>query len=186
MRFAVCNSNGERRSLILLFSVRGIFDVLFVFGLDWYRHWNNIPRRFGLFLIHNFDFCEQNIEKNCLAAWIKFKAPTLTNDVALDVGRNVFWGMNRIEIFLCFFILLLQLTWRIQFFNFFSLYLPAFILVYVQVLWLQPKLDSRRTALSEGQLPTKTFAHVYYVIADTLKILSLLSIPIQFSTLFYR
>jgi hypothetical protein len=37
-----------------------------------------------------------------MEAPVKFKAPSLTLSVGVDVGRTVFWALNRVEIVLAF------------------------------------------------------------------------------------
>jgi hypothetical protein len=110
---------------------------------------------------------------SCIATPVKFRAPSLTRPVALEVGRVTFQLFSRIE--WVFAALLLGIdaaaggeVWRLP--------LAGTVagLVALQSAWLLPVLNRRVGVLVAGGILTPSHAHRLYAAAEGAKLLALL------------
>ncbi len=112
-----------------------------------------------------------------LEAWLKFKAPGITLPLGLGIGKLVFAAMNRTE---WFFLLLfvVAVVWsrrsprkinRTQL----SLFVGLVVVLAVQTFWLLPVLNHRADLIIAGQVPGESLVHIFYGIAEVLKVTSL-------------
>ena len=107
-----------------------------------------------------------------MEAWLKFRAPGVSLTIGLGIGKLVFGALNKVELFLTAAILLG--LWRLEergSKDFFVLF-PIAILV-VQVFVLMPILDARANAYIQGKEVESYSVHLYYVIGEGLKMISL-------------
>jgi hypothetical protein len=110
-----------------------------------------------------------------LEAWVKFRAPSLSLQEGLDVGRHVFGAFNKVE--LAFAVVLLACT---------AIARPprailaaigvAATIVALQSLWLLPVLDDRVEVLLAGGTPGDAPYHVLYIGLEMAKLTALLLI----------
>lgn len=106
-----------------------------------------------------------------MESWLKFKAPDITLNQGLGIGRLVFSALNKIELILALAIIL-----NLVFVNgdiFISrnlLFLVSFLLLIVQTLWLLPALDVRAVNSIKGEELPKTHLHFYYVGMEVVKV----------------
>jgi len=108
-----------------------------------------------------------------IEAPLKFTAPNITLALGLGIGRVVFGALNKIEI--VFSIIILISFWIGKFsFKEYYLYLVAFFILLVQTVWLIPILDERAELIIAGEELEKTNHHIFYIIIEVLKIVSLL------------
>ena len=114
-----------------------------------------------------------------MEAWLKFRAPGVTLPIGLSIGRLIFSGMNKVEWFFGLASLLLLfvsggLGDTIAFF----LFIPTIILL-LQTIWLLPAMDRRAEQVISGADLPKSTLHVYYIGAELVKVVLLLSFGVQ-------
>lgn len=110
-----------------------------------------------------------------LEAPVKFTAPLISRDVALDVGRVVFAALNKAELAALVVTLVLvrasglsRLLWA-----------PTFALALILILqsvWLLPELSQRSLKITQGIQPGESPAHLIYGLLELSKLLLLLII----------
>lgn len=137
-----------------------------------------------------------------MESWRKFQAPTLTREVGLDVGRLIFFTLNRMEIlgkfdqtiaFLlyshglnvacCFMLFMFHGFEQVQdIIDYKGLYVLVLILA-VQVLILQPQLDERGRAIARGAKLPPSKIHTAYVLLECAKLGCFLRLAYHFLTM---
>jgi hypothetical protein len=107
-----------------------------------------------------------------LAAPVKFRTPTLTRPVALDVGRHVFRVFNRVEIAWGVILVVAiaaarprPLLWVPS--------LTAVVILGAQTVWLRPRLDRRIATILAGLPAARSRLHVAYVGLELVKVAAL-------------
>jgi hypothetical protein len=114
-----------------------------------------------------------------LEAWVKFKAPSLTKAVGLDVGRAVFRASQNVQWGFLFILLIVMLSTAITTSYFIAPLLLGFLLS-LQVFWLFPKLNRRAELLIANKVLDKSKAHLLYALLEMIKLLLLLGSGICF------
>lgn len=110
---------------------------------------------------------------SCLEAWVKFRAPSLTKAVGLDVGRTVFRAFHRVQwglliiLLVCMFITLGNSPYVV-------VPLGIGILLSIQTFWLFPPLCRNIEFILAGNKPRKNLYHHLYSVAELGKLLLLL------------
>jgi hypothetical protein len=109
-----------------------------------------------------------------LAETMKFRAPMLSRNAALDIGRTVFRASQTLQLLP----LGLALAWaalgRVSRRTWACLAVAVLTLL-VQREWLFPLLDARAQALIAGALPVSASPHAAYATLEVLKVLSLIA-----------
>ena len=108
-----------------------------------------------------------------LAAPAKFNAPSLSLPVAMDVGRQEFGLLNRVEIGLAIVTLALAAYVRPGRLIWLPLAIAALVVV-VQALWLLPLLDALALSIIQGETPQPAPWHMVYIVLEVTKLLALL------------
>lgn len=111
-----------------------------------------------------------------LATPAKFRAPSLSLPVALDVGRQTFGAFNKVELgaMLIGLFLLLRLRGRQP--RAITVCLGvAGVIVLLQSVWLLPVLDARVTRILAHQNPPSAPFHWIYIGLEVVKLGALLS-----------
>ena len=108
-----------------------------------------------------------------LAAPAKFNAPSLTLPVAMEVGRQEFGILNRVEIGFAVLTLALAAYLRPGRLIWLALAIAALV-VAVQALWLLPVLDARALSIIQGETPQPAPWHMVYIVIEVGKLLALL------------
>jgi hypothetical protein len=105
---------------------------------------------------------------------VKFTAPTLDFVTGLDVGRQVFGALNKAELI---FAILLMLSFLITRPGraVWWIFLPILIILTLQTFWWLPALDARVQIFLDGGEPEKSPLHLVYIIAEVIKLLSLMA-----------
>lgn len=109
-----------------------------------------------------------------MEAWLKFRAPGVSIEIGLGIGRLVFGALNKAEwvfsiaIFISFFISKQPITSATNIF-----YLIPFLLVLIQTVWLLPALDERAEMKIKGVQVASSSLHFYYVAMEVIKVSSL-------------
>ena len=109
-----------------------------------------------------------------LEAWLKFRAPGVTLPIGLGIGRLVFAALNKVE--LVFAVAILVSTNTNPAIAEFKTKIPlmlTIIILAVQTVWLLPALDARAELYITGQNVPPSNLHVYYVVAEGIKIIGL-------------
>ena len=109
-----------------------------------------------------------------MEAWLKFQAPGVSLPVGLGIGRIVFNALNNVE-----WVLVIALIVDIFVLKNGKLFLyqlfyaiPVFILI-LQTVWLLPVLDQQAEMIIQGGEPVSSNVHIYYVIGEVVKVVSL-------------
>jgi hypothetical protein len=107
-----------------------------------------------------------------LAAPVKFRTPTLTRPVALDVGRHVFRVFNRVELGWGVLVVVAivaahpgPLIWVPL--------LAAVVILAAQTAWLRPRLDRRIATILAGLPTARGRLHLAYVALEAVKVAAL-------------
>jgi len=111
-----------------------------------------------------------------MESWLKFKAPGVTRPIGLGIGRVVFNALNKMEWLLAFIVLWsVALNETIPPFQQIGYFLAVLVILALQSFWLLPQLDIRAKAVISG-LPVKpSHLHLYFIIAETLKLCGLVA-----------
>jgi hypothetical protein len=105
---------------------------------------------------------------------VKFKAPSVTLAVGLDVGRHVFRIFNRVEIAAAIACASLAALFRPGRAVWLLLAVPC-AAVALQTFWLLPVLGRRTVSFLNGETPKPAPYHHVYVALDLAKLLCLLA-----------
>lgn len=115
-------------------------------------------------------------------AWLKFKAPGITLPLGLGIGQLVFTAMNRIEwVLLGLFIFAVVYTRRrLQIIGKTSaiLFFMLSLLLSLQTFWFLPELNQRADLIIAGQRPDDSMVHLFYGLAEVIKVLSLIALAL--------
>ena len=96
-----------------------------------------------------------------IATPVRFQTPSLSREVAADVGRAVFLALNKVELALLVGLLILvRVSGRSR-----EYLLPGAalaLIVIIQSAWLLPELAARADMIAAGDTPSETMAHALY------------------------
>lgn len=110
-----------------------------------------------------------------LEAPLKFQAPDITLALGLGIGRLVFAALNKVEWVLALAIAFSLFRQQGGLGGINRLFLVPLLVLLVQTLWLLPALDARAELHIQGAVVPDSFLHVYYVLAEVIKIGCLLT-----------
>lgn len=115
-----------------------------------------------------------------MEAWMKFQAPGITLPLGLGIGRIIFQALNKVEWVMGVAILLNLLFVGKDFLKLknISFLLPLLILI-IQTVWLLPALDQRAQLIIDGKIVAPSNLHVYFVVMETIKTISLFAFGIS-------
>lgn len=121
-----------------------------------------------------------------LESWVKFRADLITRVVGLDVGRNVFHALNRVEIVFAlaaFLLTVKDIVAHSPSTLVTGVWLAPVVIVALQSLWLQPLLDARARMFIKGTpLPkSQSWLHLAYVLVELAKVLALALSPFLYA-----
>ena len=109
-----------------------------------------------------------------LEAWLKFRAPGLTLQVGLGIGRLVFNALNKVEWVFASLILGIFIWNRQTYMVWSNIYfLLALVILIAQTIWLLPLLDKKAVDIINGKRVERSRLHIYFVIGEAFKIVSL-------------
>jgi uncharacterized membrane protein (DUF485 family) len=109
-----------------------------------------------------------------LEAWMKFRAPGVTLPIGLGIGRLVFGALNKIE--WVFAIAILVSIYTKPAITVLKSKIPLLLTIVIlatQTIWLLPALDARAELHITGQHVAPSNLHIYYVIAEFVKVIAL-------------
>ena len=110
-----------------------------------------------------------------LEAPLKFQAPHITLALGLGIGRLVFAALNKVEWVFALAIAFSLVRQGGTFDRKNLLFAVPLLVLLVQTLWLLPALDARAELHIQGAAVPDSFLHVYYVLAEVIKIGCLLT-----------
>lgn len=108
-----------------------------------------------------------------LATPARFSAPTITREIALDVGQVVFAALNKAE-FVALIILLILVRLSGQAKHLWAASAALALILIAQSLWLLPELSARTQQIVAGMEPAPSIAHAAYSVLELSKLLILL------------
>ena len=115
-----------------------------------------------------------------MEAWIKFRAPGVNLQIGLGIGRLVFNALNKVEWFFAIAIIagifLSEKSFKDS--DAILFYVPLVILC-IQTIWLLPALDQRAEMHIQGIDMPSSPLHLYYVIAEVIKVMFLFVFSLQ-------
>lgn len=103
---------------------------------------------------------------------VKFTAPSVTLEIGLDIGRQVFGVFNKVECALAIGMAILIVIVRQKD----RLLIPLGVVwssLALQTFWLLPILDDRVELILQGQTPAPSYLHTIYVVFEVLKAVAL-------------
>ena len=105
---------------------------------------------------------------------LKFNAPGITQVLGVGIGRLVFTMLNHAELLLCVLLLAVLFAGRRDTLR---CWLSAVVLaiVLIQTFWLLPVLDRRAALFIAGNPLPGSFHHVLFIVAESVKLVALLS-----------
>ncbi len=107
-----------------------------------------------------------------MESWLKFRAPGVTLPLGLGIGRLVFGALNRVEWVLAVVVTAGMLFGKKKIVRQ-SLFCIVLIVLALQTFWLLPALDRRADIYISGQTPGPSSLHIYFVVAESLKLICL-------------
>ena len=129
--------------------------------------------------IATFIWCGLIIGIGFLEAPLKFQAPNITLELGLGIGQLVFTALNRVELILA--IIITYCLYQVQPpSSIRNAYYIIFALLLIQTLWLLPALNERVDMYLSGQKPPASPLHIYYIVAEAVKLLCLFIGGIRF------
>lgn len=115
-----------------------------------------------------------------MEAWLKFQAAGVTLAIGLGIGQLVFSTLNKIELLFSAVIILAIFQKKSEWFRLKNtLFGVAFLILMLQTFWLLPALDTRATAIIQGNYVSASSIHVYYVVGEVVKVVCLLFFGIK-------
>jgi len=108
-----------------------------------------------------------------MEAWLKFTAEGVTLNTGLAIGKVVFGALNKVELVLALSLSVIialkkiKASWNILFFI-------ALIILLFQTFYILPILSERINAFLAGKTPPNSNLHSYYVLLETIKVVSLI------------
>ncbi len=107
-----------------------------------------------------------------LEAPVKFTTPSLTREVALDVGRVVFSALNKVEIVaLILLLVLVRVGGKTR--DWWIASGMLLVILIVQTGWLLPELSARAQQILAGTEPEPSIAHLAYITLELTKLCTL-------------
>jgi hypothetical protein len=112
-----------------------------------------------------------------MEAQLKFRAPGITRELGLGIGKIVFTALNRIE---CVIAILLLIT----FFVFKNtrktqiIFAVISLILLAQTVWLVPNLIGRIDLITSGQTPSDSLIHIFYIVFEICKMILLVVLSV--------
>lgn len=114
-----------------------------------------------------------------MESWLKFRAPGVTLETGLSIGKLIFNVLNKVE--LSFIILLIVFAFaggNIRFYKEILFIIPVAI-VLIQTFVLLPQMDQRVTLLLQKEVLKPSNLHYYYVGGEVFKLTTLFMLGIK-------
>jgi len=115
-----------------------------------------------------------------IEAPLKFQAPGITTELGLGIGRLVFGTLNKIEIALAIFFIIMHygVVEKLDII-YIGLGLIVLLIVMTQTFYLLPTLDNRAVLRLGGEVVTPSCHHLTFVVIEVIKLISLIFLFIK-------
>ena len=119
-----------------------------------------------------------------MEAQLKFRAPGITRELGLGIGKIVFTALNRAECAMAILLLIAFLafknTRKTQ-----IIFAAVLLILIAQTVWLIPVLIERIDLITGGQTPPDSSLHFVYIAFEVFKIvlLAILSVLLNIETI---
>ena len=120
-----------------------------------------------------FLWCGLLVGISFLEAPLKFKAPHVTTEIGVGIGKLVFTALNRIELGLAAFVLVALALRKEKLKTWFFFGVPVDLLV-AQTIFLLPPLHQRVALIQAGIDPPASSIHLWFIVCEVVKLLSLI------------
>ncbi len=115
-----------------------------------------------------------------MEAWLKFRAPGITIQLGLGIGRIVFATLNKVEWVLAIAIILSYIMAERQDFHWsYVFYIIPILILGFQTAYLLPALDARAEMIIKGSFVEASPLHFIYVGIEAVKVISLIIFGIR-------
>lgn len=108
-----------------------------------------------------------------IEAPLKFTAPNITTTLGLGIGRVVFTAMNKVEIILAVLIIVSTVRIPIHTTHWWYIAVPLVCLI-VQTYWMYAVLNPRVEAILSDKTVEASSVHLWYVVLEVIKFLSII------------
>lgn len=112
-----------------------------------------------------------------IEAPLKFKAPGITRELGLGIGKLVFSVLNNVELGLAIVLVLtffaLQNSQAVRF-----VFGIIVLILLLQTFWLIPVLNIRADVIISGGIAPESFAHIFYIFSEAAKVILLLGLSV--------
>ena len=120
-----------------------------------------------------------------MESWLKFRAPGVTLPIGLSIGKLVFNALNKMEWFFAVVLLIGCVLNKAQIdSSSLVLFALATWLLIMETFWLLPALDARANIVISGKTVGTSSLHWYFVVAEVIKLGSLLILGFQLFKVF--
>ncbi len=113
-----------------------------------------------------------------MEAPLKFTAPNVTLPLGLGIGYVVFHALNKVEIVLCILMASALFFVKPRNKNSIAVFCLIVLILFLQTFWLFPLLDERTMNVIAGNAKPYSNLHVFYIVFDSIKIVSLIVLGI--------
>jgi hypothetical protein len=118
-------------------------------------------------------WCGMVLAIGFLEAPLKFKAPSVTREIGLGIGKLVFSALNSVEwaiaVLLAFALFTVSKSKVLRF-----VFGKLMLVLLLQTFWLIPDLINRADVIIAGGTPPASSTHIIYIIAESMKVLLLI------------
>ncbi len=110
-----------------------------------------------------------------MEAWLKFQAEGITQIIGLNIGKLVFGALNKAEILFVSVLLVssYKTYWSLKKKTLKRILISLTIILLLQTSHLLPILDIRANLIINGETPSASYFHFYYVFLEVLKVILL-------------
>lgn len=110
-----------------------------------------------------------------LESWVKFRTPSITKEIAFDVGRTVFGAFHIVQWFLLGVLVVCSLFAKLTLTRWVIIGILT-VLFLLQSMWLLPTLNGYVTLILSGNKPPHSIVHGLYGIFEILKFVLLITL----------
>ena len=114
-----------------------------------------------------------------MESWLKFRAPGVTLETGLSIGKLIFNVLNKVELSLIILLIVFAFTGGNTRFYKEILFLIPVVIVLIQTFVLLPQMDHRVTLLLQKEVLKPSNLHFYYVGGEVFKLTSLFMLGIK-------
>jgi|TARA_B110000967_G_C18898265_1_gene572453 hypothetical protein len=110
-----------------------------------------------------------------MEAWLKFQAEGVTQIIGLNIGKLIFFALNKVELFFMIIlgILIVPKQRALKKKNLVNILGLLTVILLIQTFYLLPALDQRVDMIINGTPPVTSFFHFYYLFLEVIKVITL-------------